>query len=56
MTRYAQWQERINAQRRGESALTTSPLVRYQPTSGSSEKLKLIPYTKGFINELDARG
>ena len=54
VTRYAQWQERINAQRRGESALTTSPLVRYQPTSGSSEKLKLIPYTKGFINELDA--
>jgi len=54
VTRYAQWQERIHAQRRGESALTSSPLVRYQPTSGSSEKLKLIPYTKSFINELDA--
>lgn len=54
ISRYAQWQERIHAQRRGESALTTSPLVRYQPTSGSSEKLKLIPYTKSFIGELDA--
>jgi hypothetical protein len=28
--------------------------VRYQPTSGSSEKLKLIPYTKAFIDELDS--
>jgi hypothetical protein len=54
VTRYGQWQEAINAQRRGESLLTTSPLVRYQPTSGSSEKLKLIPYTKAFIDELDS--
>jgi hypothetical protein len=54
VTRYGQWQEAINAQRRGESLLTSSPLVRYQPTSGSSEKLKLIPYTKAFIDELDA--
>ena len=54
VTRYGQWQEAINAQRRGESLLTTSPLVRYQPTSGSSEKLKLIPYTKSFVEELDA--
>lgn len=54
VTRYAQWQEQIHAQRRGESRLTSSPLVRYQPTSGSSEKLKLIPYTKTFIDQLDA--
>lgn len=54
VSRYGQWQEAINAQRRGESLLTNSPLVRYQPTSGSSEKLKLIPYTKSFIDELDA--
>ncbi len=54
VTRYGQWQDAINAQRRGESLLTTSPLVRYQPTSGSSEKLKLIPYTRSFVDELDA--
>jgi hypothetical protein len=54
VTRYGQWQDAIHAQRRGESLLTTSPLVRYQPTSGSSEKLKLIPYTKAFIDELDS--
>ena len=54
VTRYAQWQEKIHAQRRGESRLTSSPLVRYQPTSGSSEKLKLIPYTQAFIEQLDA--
>ncbi|HEY0709616.1 MAG TPA: GH3 auxin-responsive promoter family protein, partial [Polyangia bacterium] len=26
---------------------------RYQPTSGSSAKIKWIPYTKGFLDELD---
>jgi len=38
----------------GKSKSMPSPLVRYQPTSGSSEKLKLIPYTKAFIDQLDA--
>ncbi|MDP2228447.1 MAG: GH3 auxin-responsive promoter family protein [Moraxellaceae bacterium] len=54
LTRYADWQTRIAAQREGRDALSRSPLVRYQPTSGSSEKLKLIPYTRSFLGELDA--
>ncbi|PTQ90011.1 GH3 family domain-containing protein [Agitococcus lubricus] len=53
-TRYADWQSTIHQQRQGQTLLTTSPLVRYQPTSGSSEKLKFIPYTKAFLQELDA--
>lgn len=54
VTRYADWQSRIAEQQAGGSRLSNSPLVRYQPTSGSSEKLKLIPYTKTFLQELDA--
>lgn len=54
LTRYADWRERIEAQRQGRDHLSHSPLVRYQPTSGSSEKLKLIPYTRDFLAELDS--
>ncbi len=54
LTRYGDWQDRIAAQRAGEGTLTDSPLCRYQPTSGSSQALKLIPYTQAFLGELDA--
>ncbi|MGH8493822.1 MAG: GH3 family domain-containing protein [Moraxellaceae bacterium] len=54
VTRYRDWHERISAQREGGENLCSSPLVRYQPTSGSSEQLKLIPYTKQFLGELDS--
>lgn len=54
VTRYADWHEPITQQRQQEKSLIDSPLVRYQPTSGSSEKLKLIPYTQRFLGELDA--
>jgi hypothetical protein len=54
LTRYAEWKERIQGQRDGRQQLIDSPLQRYQPTSGSSEALKLIPYTSAFLGELDA--
>ncbi|HEX5277323.1 MAG TPA: GH3 auxin-responsive promoter family protein [Fluviicoccus sp.] len=54
VTRYGDWQKAIRDQRQGRESLIDSPLVRYQPTSGSSEKLKLIPYTKAFLRELDS--
>ncbi len=54
VTRYSDWHERISLQREGGDRLSSSPLVRYQPTSGSSEQLKLIPYTKQFLSELDS--
>ncbi|RZU35398.1 GH3 auxin-responsive promoter [Fluviicoccus keumensis] len=53
VTRYADWQAAIRDQRQGRQNLTGSPVVRYQPTSGSSEKLKMIPYTRAFLKELD---
>lgn len=54
VTRYSDWHQPITEQRSQKRQLIDSPLVRYQPTSGSSEKLKLIPYTRLFLNELDA--
>jgi hypothetical protein len=54
VTRYRDWHQRIAVQREGGEKLSASPLVRYQPTSGSSEQLKLIPYTKQFLGELDS--
>ncbi|MDO8330031.1 MAG: GH3 auxin-responsive promoter family protein [Fluviicoccus sp.] len=54
VTRYADWQKAIRDQRNGKESLVNSAIVRYQPTSGSSEKLKLIPYTRAFLGELDA--
>lgn len=54
LSRYGNWKERILAQREGGAQLINSPLQRYQPTSGSSEALKLIPYTRNFLGELDA--
>lgn len=54
LSRYSDWRDRIDGQRSGGQHLTASPVVRYQPTSGSSERLKLIPYTRDFLAELDA--
>lgn len=54
LTRYADWRDRIDRQRSGGARISESRVVRYQPTSGSSERLKLIPYTQAFLGELDA--
>jgi len=54
VTRYAQWRDQITACRSSKTTLSSSKLVRYQPTSGSSEQIKFIPYTQAFLDELDA--
>jgi hypothetical protein len=54
LTRYGDWKPRIEQMRLGEGHLSRSKLVRYQPTSGSSESIKFIPYYQDFLNELDA--
>ncbi len=44
----------VERQRSGEPAvLTGGPCERYQPTSGSSSKVKWVPYTQGFLDDLD---
>ncbi len=54
LTRYKEWKPRVEAMRLGQDRLINSPLVRFQPTSGSSESIKFIPYTKRFLDELDS--
>ncbi len=54
LTRYADWKEKIEQSRQiGKNCLGAEKIVRFQPTSGSSEALKFIPYTQSFLNELD---
>lgn len=54
LTRYGDWKERIEHMRQGQQGLSRGKLVRYQPTSGSSESIKFIPYYQEFLDELDA--
>lgn len=54
ITRYADWKAKIeNARELGSNDLIHSKIIRFQPTSGSSEALKFIPYTQLFLDELD---
>jgi hypothetical protein len=51
---YKDYAEVITAQReRKQSLLIDSPVMRYQPTSGSTSGVKWVPYTKMFLDELD---
>jgi len=45
----------VNRQRGGEAKMLTGEACeRYQPTSGSSSRVKWVPYTPGFLADLDA--
>lgn len=55
VTRWAHWSALVERQRAvGGRYLVDSPVMRYQPTSGSTSAIKWIPYTAGFLRELDA--
>lgn len=52
---YGDWKTQIETQMaQGDQRLIDSPVMRYQPTSGSSSAIKWIPYTRQFLNELDS--
>lgn len=54
ITDYDYWQKSIAKQQQGSDfVLTKHNCERYQPTSGSTSKIKWIPYTQAFLNELD---
>lgn len=53
VTDYGYWRGAIDQQRCGASALIDSPVMRYQPTSGSTSAIKWIPYSARFLAELD---
>lgn len=50
VTNYTYWEEKINLQRGGKKDFFPN-CKRFQPTSGSSQKKKWIPYTKSFLSE-----
>ena len=52
---YEEWRDSVNrARETGGNALIQSPVVRYQPTSGSTSAIKWVPYTRQFLSELDS--
>ncbi len=53
VTTYADYQNLIDRQRETEETIISSVPQRYQPTSGSTNQRKWIPYTKEFLRELD---
>lgn len=54
VTDYTDWATEIERQRQtGERRLSRMTVKRYQPTSGSTSKVKWIPYTQAYLSELD---
>ena len=54
ITRYVDWKDKIEHSRASNiNQLNGENIIRFQPTSGSSEALKFIPYTQSFLDELD---
>ena len=54
VTDYIDWSKWIERQQKQYiNVLTNGDCQRYQPTSGSTSKIKWIPYNKSFLNELD---
>lgn len=54
VTGWSDYAEAVQVQReRKQSLLIDSPVMRYQPTSGSTSAVKWVPYTKMFLDELD---
>lgn len=51
---YEEVEELINEQRTSQKPLISTRVLRYQPTSGSTSARKWIPYTKYFLQELQA--
>lgn len=54
VTTYRDWESDVIDQKKNHTPLLTREICgRYQPTSGSSAKMKWIPYTPAFLSELD---
>jgi hypothetical protein len=54
LSTYKDYAQTITEQReRQQPLLIDSPVMRYQPTSGSTSAVKWVPYTQMFLDELD---
>lgn len=55
VTKYGDWEEMILRQKKsGNLIISGERCTRYQPTSGSTSRVKWIPYSKKFLSEIDA--
>jgi hypothetical protein len=54
VTSWSDWRGRAEACHQTGGSLVDSPVQRWQPTSGSTSAVKLVPYTRAFLGELDA--
>lgn len=50
---YENWRDRVLAQKNSGLESMALEVEKYEPTSGSTENVKWIPYTKSFLNELE---
>ncbi|MAR93064.1 MAG: GH3 auxin-responsive promoter family protein [Pseudomonadota bacterium] len=54
VTDYLSWEPWIERQLQDQPGkLSSSPIVRHQPTSGSTSAVKWIPYTRQFLQEIN---
>ncbi len=53
LSQYADYRELIDEQRHSQKAVISSSVQRYEPTSGSTDARKWIPYSKLFLTELN---
>jgi len=53
ITSYEDWQEHILNQKNSSTSTICSETKRYQPTSGSTQKVKWIPYNTGFLSAIN---
>ena len=54
ISEYDDWAQLIHQQRKPSAGILSEQAVqRYQPTGGSTSRIKWIPYTKAFLDELD---
>lgn len=54
ITEYGDWKALIEKQKASrDSPILCSPIVRFEPTSGSTEARKWIPYSRGLLDAFD---
>lgn len=53
LTKYEDYKDEIELQRSSNKLIMTPSLVKYEPTSGSTELRKWIPYSKEFLAEIN---
>jgi len=54
LSKYADWKDKILEQKNINSEIMAAKVQRYEPTSGSQQQVKWIPYTNSFLSQLES--